>query len=244
MSHLPWQKHEDRSPPIKFQSSARSSGGLVGLRKADRKLSRRVLARLPAAVLIGSFEMSVIIDWVHRTQVADGRAVLIRRASQGDEQFIQRFMQSLSALSRYQRFFYPLRDLTQSMMKSMVQPDETRGTALLAFGGGRHVEMVGMAQYDVVEPGQAEVAVIVDEGWRRVGLATQLLSDLEIIAAGANIVEARADILRENPAALTLAQQVGCLVDTSPREPYTLHVIKRVTLPLKHPFQQSLRRRH
>jgi GNAT superfamily N-acetyltransferase len=176
-------------------------------------------------------------------RLADGRAVLIRRAEHGDEQFMQRFMQSLSAHSRYQRFLHPLRELTQSMLDGLVQPDDRYGTALLAFAGTAHAEVVGLAQYDVVEPGHAEVAVMVSEGWRRVGLARRLLSDLEIIAAAAGIGEARGDILRDNPAALTLAQQVGCAVDTSTRELYTLHVTKRIGLPLTRFSERQIQRR-
>lgn len=183
------------------------------------------------------------MDWVHRMRVADGRAVLIRRAEHGDEPFIQRFMHSLSPHSRYQRFFHPLRELTEGMLEDIVQPDDRHSTALLAFAGPAHAEVVGLAQYDVVEAGQAEVAVLVAEGWRRVGLAKRLLCDLEIIAAAAGIAEARADILRDNPAALTLAQQVGCVVDTSTRELYTLHVTKRMGVPLMRLSERQIQRR-
>jgi len=191
----------------------------------------------------GANDVSVTVDWAHRTRVADGRGVVMRRALQGDEQFIQRFVRSLSAHSRYQRFFHPLRELTPSMLDRLVQPDDNQGAALLAFAGAAHTEVVGFAQYDVVEPAQAEVAVVVGDSWRRVGLATRLLRHLEILAAAAGIVEARADILRENPAALALAQQMGCVVDTSSRELYTLHFVKRVTLPSRHSFPQSLETR-
>ena len=191
----------------------------------------------------GANDVSVTVDWAHRTRVADGRGVVMRRALQGDEQFIQRFVRSLSAHSRYQRFFHPLRELTPSMLDRLVQPDDNQGAALLAFAGPADVEVVGLAQYEAVEPGQAEVAVMVGESWRRVGLAARLLRHLEIVAATAGIVEARADILRENAGALALAKQVGCVVDTSSRELYTHHVVKPMRLPSSHAFQQALERR-
>jgi len=178
------------------------------------------------------------MDWVHRTRVADGRAVLIRRALHADEACIQRFMQSLSTQSRYQRFFHPLRELTPAMVATILQPDESRGCALLAFASPAHGEVVGLAQYEVVEPRQAEVAVIVGENWRRVGLATRLLSDIGMIAAAAGIADAYADILRDNAAALMLARQLGCVVDTSSRAPYTLRVTRQMTLLL--PSRQSV----
>jgi acetyltransferase len=166
------------------------------------------------------------MDWVHRLHLADGRGVLIRRAACDDGPQIQRFMQSLSTQSRYERFFHPLRELTHEMLSDVVQPDQAHGTALLAFSEPAHGELVGMAQFEVVEPGHAEVAVVVGEGWRRVGLATHLLTDLEVVAAAVGIGEAHADILRGNAAALTLARGIGCVVDTSVREPYTIHVTR------------------
>jgi GNAT superfamily N-acetyltransferase len=169
------------------------------------------------------------MDWAHRMHLADGRAVLIRRAEAGDAQRIQRFTQNLSTQSRYERFFHPLHELTREMLAGIVQRDATHGAALLAFAEPAHADVVGMAQFDVVESGHAEVAVVVGESWRRIGLATQLLSDLEILAAAAGIGEAHADILRGNEAALTLARGVGCVVDTSVREPYTIHVTKPAT---------------
>jgi len=179
---------------------------------------------------------------MHRIQVADGRAVLIRRALHGDEPSIQGFVQGLSAQSRYERFLHPLREVTQSMLQDMVQPDEVHGTTLLALAGVADLEVVGLAQFDVVEPGHAEVAVIVDEGWRRVGLATRLLRALETASVAVGIAEAHADILRENPAALMLARQMGCVVEATSGDLYTLHVTKRMTLPSTN-LQRSLEER-
>jgi hypothetical protein len=43
------------------------------------------------------------------------------------------------------------------------------------------------------------------------------------------IVSVRADILRENGAALTLARQLGGVIDTRSRVPYTIAVVKAMT---------------
>lgn len=206
-------------------------------------MSARFVTEIGFGLEAGAWGGSVAIDGARRVRVADGRVISIRRASQGDEQFMQRFVGSLSAHSRYQRFFHPLRELTPSMLERMVQPDDTHGAVLLALAGPVHAEVVGLAQYDVVEPGQAEVAVIVGESWRRVGLGTRLLRELEVLAAGAGIVEAHADILRENPAALALLQQMGYVVDTSARDLYTLHVVKRMMFPSRYSSRQALQRR-
>jgi len=167
--------------------------------------------------------------WLHRMRVADGRAIVIRRAAAGDETSIQRFTEALSADSRYQRYFIPLRELPQMMLDRLVQPDDEQGVALLAFAADGARELIGIAQYDAVDAHEAEVAVIVSEGWRRVGLAKALLTDLEVFIIAAGIVSVRADILRENGAALTLARQLGGVIDTRSRVPYTIAVVKAMT---------------
>jgi GNAT superfamily N-acetyltransferase len=179
-----------------------------------------------------------IARWLHRTRVADGRAVLIRRATAGDEPAIQRFVESLSTHSRYQRYFIPLRELTQAMLARLVQPDEASGTALLAFAAEQPEPLIGFAQYDAVEPHEAEAAVVVGDGWRRVGLATVLLTDLETIAAAAGIHQLHADILRDNAAALQLARQLGCAVDTRSWAPHTVQVFRH-TAPWSEVDQRS-----
>ena len=169
--------------------------------------------------------------WQRRTVVSDGRAVLLRRARSGDEGRIQNFVEALSWQSRYQRFFIPLRELPAAMMVRLVQPDDRRSAALLAFAGGEGGAVIGLAQYDAISDqataqNEAEAAVIVGETWRRVGLARQLLSDLAVIAASAGIVRVRAGILRDNAAALRLARQLGCLVDVHSSDSHAVHVVR------------------
>ncbi len=165
--------------------------------------------------------------WLHRTRVADGRAVLVRRAQRGDEESIQRFVRALSSQSRYERFFVPLHQLTEPMLERITQADGGDTAVMLALD--ERAEVVGMAQYEVIEDAEAEVAVMVDEAWRRVGLAKLLLSDLAVVIAAAGITHVRADILRENRAAIALARQVGCVVDTRSRDPYAIHVVRHLT---------------
>src|SRR5215813_2216920 len=185
--------------------------------------------------------------WLHPRRVADGRTVIIRRAQPGDRHAIQRFVQSLSSQSRYQRYFGPLRALTNEMLDRLVQADEAQCVALVALAEAQAWEIVGLAQYDAVERGEAEAAVAVGEGWRRAGLATALLKDLALFAAATGIASLRADILRENGAALALARHLGCIVDTRSWSQYCVQVVKPMTTPLEicAPVRESGReRRH
>jgi GNAT superfamily N-acetyltransferase len=158
--------------------------------------------------------------------LADGRWVLVRRAQRGDEEAIQHFVRALSSQSRYERFFVPLHQLTEPMLERITRADDSDTVVMLALDG--RAEVVGMAQYDVIEDAEAEAAVMVGEAWRRVGLAKLLLSDLAVVIAAAGIAHVRADILRENRAAIALARQVGCVIDTRSRDPYAIHVVRHL----------------
>lgn len=166
---------------------------------------------------------------MNRVRVRDGRTVLIRRAAPEDEAALQRFVITLDALSRYQRFFNPLRELTGGMLAHLVRHDPRDASALIAFGGPRCTEIAGLAQYDVINRGEAEAAVLVGERWRRVGVASALLSALAALAAVAGIERVRADILRGNVAALTLAREFGGAIDTRVQDPLAVQVVKSIS---------------
>jgi len=119
--------------------------------------------------------------WLHRARLQDRRSVLIRRVCRHDALSLQGFVSALDAQSRYQRFFIPLRELTAAMLERLTQPDQRIGCALIALAGRE--EVAGVVQYQLIEHNEAEAAVVVGQRWRRVGLASLLLSDLAIVAA-------------------------------------------------------------
>jgi acetyltransferase len=175
-----------------------------------------------------------LFDWRHRACLQDGRCVLVRLAAAGDEASIQEFVSRLSPESRYQRFFLALRELPQPLLERMISADVGSAAALLAmaydFRGSASV--VGLAQYAKNDGSDsADVAVVVGERWRHVGLAVHLLTDLSVVAAAFDVAQAEADILRNNGAALHLAGKLGCKVSSGFGSSYLVHVSKKLTMP-------------
>jgi acetyltransferase len=97
--------------------------------------------------------------------------------------------------------------------------------ALLALTG--HGEAVGLVQYVGPETLEsAEVAVVVADAWRRVGLGAQLLMYLERVATAAGVQHVEADILRDNVAAVGLASKLGARVGRSPNGGGLVRVVR------------------
>lgn len=148
-----------------------------------------------------------------RFTLSDGRSVSVRRARPGDEQRVQAFVAGLSWQSRYQRFFVGVRELPPEVLRRMLVDDAAHTCTLLAWNAADASVVVGMAEYQRTDAFDVEVAVVVGDAWRRVGLAACLLCELAARSVGWGIERVHAEILRDNVAALSLARHAGCAIE-------------------------------
>jgi GNAT superfamily N-acetyltransferase len=161
-------------------------------------------------------------------RLGDGREVVIRAARDGDEALIQAFIARLSLTSRYQRFFMPLHGLSAAVLDRLVHSDARCEAALLALSEDR--EVLGLVQYVGPQTREsAEVAVVVADAWRRIGLGAHLLRHLERVATAAGVERVEADILRDNVAAIDLASKLGARIGKSPNGGAVVRVIRPLT---------------
>lgn len=141
----------------------------------------------------------------------DGSAVTLRAARADDGPLMQELVRGLSLQSRYQRFFYPLRELTPDMLARFTQHDLKAAMTLLALArqNGRQVA-VAMAQY-VADPypQRCDFTVVVADAWQGHGLGTRLIQTLACIAHAAGIGRIEGDILTENEAMQRLVSRMG-----------------------------------
>ena len=74
-------------------------------------------------------------------RLRDGSTVLLRVAGAEDGPLLQELVRGLSLKSRYQRFFYPLHELTPAMLDRFTQREPTGAMTLLALArkNGRRV---------------------------------------------------------------------------------------------------------
>ena len=159
----------------------------------------------------------------------DGRELLLRAVRPGDESLLQAFIAELSIESRYRRFLLGLRALPGDLLRRMLDADQSRDLAIVALSiDDGNCTVAGLAQYASAAANVADVAIVVGEHWRRCGLGSRMLQELERVAADAGIVGASADILRENDAAIHLAGKLGGRVDVAPGTAYAVRVFKPI----------------
>jgi GNAT superfamily N-acetyltransferase len=137
---------------------------------------RMRIERHPRAVPSGyprSFE--------RRLRLHDGREVDVRPIVPADTAALREAIRTADADTLRGRFLGGSPSLTPAMMTHLTTMDYGRRFSLVAMDA-RTGHGAGIARYETMDEGVAEVAVAVDPAWRQVGLATALV---EILAEAA-----------------------------------------------------------
>lgn len=136
----------------------------------------------------------------------NGSTITLRAATPEDGPAVQALVRGLSMKSRYQRFFYPVHELTPDLLARFTHNDPAQAMTLLAVTGTKGRETaIGMAQYVIGDrAGRCEFAVVVADAWQREGIATRLIRALIRIARAAGIERIEGDVLADNAPMLRL----------------------------------------
>ena len=134
---------------------------------------------------------------------ADGADPVVRLATFADTASLMRMHQRCSADSVYRRYAAPLARI-----------DERFARRLLLAGGGALVavvedEVVAIASVSTCEAGVVEVSILVEDGWQRRGLGSQLLSAASRVARGHGASDVVLRSRTHNPALMSLAFASG-----------------------------------
>ena len=123
-----------------------------------------------------------------------------------DGDLVSRMFTKLSPESVYRRFFSPI-SRSDIFQTSLLRVDHHDHEAIAAVEGG---EVVGLAQYARL-PGakQANLAIVVADGWQRQGLGTRLIAALADRAIDEGIDSFAVDIQGDNYGALRLFKRVA-----------------------------------
>lgn len=184
-------------PPYLAPVDVPGPGQHRGQRKAPARLRQRHAQRARVAAAI--------------EPLPDGRRVLVRMASRTDRQAVNQFVRGLSALSRYNRFFAPIRELSDDQLERITRSILPGSLAVVAEAVDESCpRIVALAQYASCEPRAAEFAVVVDDLWQRQGLGSRLLRTLAGHAAQAGIARLTGMVLADNWPMLTLLARCGC----------------------------------
>lgn len=110
---------------------------------------------------------------------ADGRGVEILAANVGDFEVLRGMFSRSSGKTIYNRFHSPYPRVPDSLLTYLLDPQEHGGQALVAVSGG---EIVGHAMFARPDAGEAEVGVVVEDGWQSRGVGGGLLHELSLAA--------------------------------------------------------------
>jgi acetyltransferase len=142
-------------------------------------------------------------------RTGDGE-VAVRPISPADAVLMQAFVTGLSTTSRYLRFFQALKSLSPGMLDRLIRVDQVNHVALAGIArlDGRPI-MVAEVRYAVGHDGTtAELALAVADQWQRRGIATELLTMLERIAAAAGITRLTGECLAFNEPFVSLVRRL------------------------------------
>ena len=158
-------------------------------------------------------------------QLRDGRQIEIRALRPDDKDDMLAAIERTSTESLQRRFFAVKRSFSQKEIDFFMKIDFSNHVALVAFADedGRPT-IVGGGRYVVVEPGRAEVAFIVIDGYQGQGLGAHLMRHLAGIARDAGLTELTAEVLPENTAMRKVFSKFGFRPGPG-REPQVIHLV-------------------
>lgn len=143
-----------------------------------------------------------------RIRLADGRHVFTRPIVPADAPALEAAFRSADPDTLRRRFLGTPPPVTPALLRRLTTLDYVHRFALgagdAATGGG-----IAIARYEPLAPGVAEIAIVVDPRWRRVGVATALTVMLADAAVDRGITSFHAVYYADNRAVSALLGLAG-----------------------------------
>ncbi len=134
----------------------------------------------------------------------------MRLLGPSDRDTLLDFFKSHTRETIHLRYGYELSHLTEARAAELVGVDQSKDAAIGIFETGEPVPLVAIGRYCLKPDNRsAEVAFVVREDRRRLGIATALLSALLSIAASRGLETLDAQVLRENQPMLEIFFGLG-----------------------------------
>lgn len=141
-------------------------------------------------------------------QLDDGSDVWIRLGRPEDTTAVAAMHERCSEQSRYHRYFTPMDSWRQENLRRI--SGGHRGATLVATDGdGAVVALGNVFPVSLQDAGNAEIAVIVDDGWQRRGLGRRMLGHLIEVARQIGFTSVTAYVLAENTGMIRLLDSLG-----------------------------------
>jgi RimJ/RimL family protein N-acetyltransferase len=140
-----------------------------------------------------------------------GDAITVRFVEPRDAEELQNYFRSLTARSRYNRFFGAMIELPKTLLEHFTHVNERDGFTVIATMRVDGFEtIVGEARYIFHdETGEFEFGMSIEDRWQGHGIGAALLKNLECRAAAFGAARVIGDTLRSNEGMLALARKSG-----------------------------------
>ena len=138
--------------------------------------------------------------------LVDGTTLTIRPSGPGDYEAVRRLHEEMSPQNLYFRFFSASRVSAEREARRVCLEGRPGMVALVGLLGD---ELVGVASYEPVGDGAAELALAVADGMHRRGVATLLVEHLVSLARAQGVTAFTAEVLADNYAVLHVLTDSG-----------------------------------
>ena len=149
-----------------------------------------------------------------RTRLRDGREVLIRPIGPSDLDALKGFFGALSPVTSRLRFHASMKEVPERLLREFTEPDQREHVGFIAEAEGHAADkarlLVGEARYvRCAGSDAAEFALVVADGWRRVGLGSSLTQILLHHARLTGVRRLCGDALADNEAIREFLRLLG-----------------------------------
>ncbi len=144
--------------------------------------------------------------WEADVLLKDGSTAHVRPIRAEDKDLMVEFYSRVSDQSKYYRFFSPMPTLSDRDVARFTEVDHVGRVAFVVLLKNR---MIAVGRYDVVEPGEAEVAFLVQDEHQGRGIAQVLLEHLAQAARERGLDRFVAEVLPDNQPMIQTFRDAG-----------------------------------
>ena len=144
--------------------------------------------------------------WEADVLLRDGRTAHLRPVRPDDRDLMVEFYSRVSDESKYYRFFSPMPTLSERDLQRFTHVDHVDRVAFVMELGG---QMIAIGRYDVVRPGEAEVAFLVEDSHQGRGIGQLLLEHLAQAGRERGLDKFVAEVLPENQRMISTFRDAG-----------------------------------
>ena len=174
-------------------------------------------------------------------RTANGTRMTLRPMLKSDAPLVKESLGQLSSESRRNRFFSPIREFSDEMVRRLTDFDTTNEFALVVVRKEKNKE-IPLAGGRFVHEGdgrRCEFSLLITDVWQGQRIGHRILRVLIREAARRGLREMEGHVLADNRAMLKLARSMGFVIDDDPGD----FGVKLVTLNLPSPKPPHLWRR-